>query len=185
MLKGRILTLLLMAFSAAAFLGPAQAAIQLGIYGHVNKVQYEYGESGKLHLWIVNEGTESLILEHIIVIYPWNNILPWEGNHTIEDISDAISVDGNRSYTFDFTVPADIGPLPWGSISVTVITNEGTFYKPMSMNVLWPPSPVEGMDNLVTLFTVQIIVAIIAAIIIAAAVFLSGRGAGTAWQKAE
>jgi hypothetical protein len=174
-----------MLFPLASLLGPALAEIQLGIYGHVNKVQYEYGESGKLHLWIVNEGTESLILEHIVVIYPWNSVIPWEGNNTIEDISDAISVDSNRSYTFDFTVPDDIGPLPWGTISVTVITNEGTFYKQISMSVVWPPNQIEGMDNLVTLFTVQIVVGIIAAIIIAAAVFLSGRGTGATWQKAE
>ncbi len=174
-----------MTLSTAAFLGPALAQIQLGIYGHVNKVQYEYGESGKLHLWIVNEGTESVILEDIIVIYPWNAILPWEGNHTVEDLSDAISVGRNRTFTFDFTVPTDIGPLPWGSISVRVITNEGTFYKQISMSVMMPPNQVKGMDNLVTLFTVQIIIGIIAAIIIAAAVFLSGRGSGATWQKAE
>lgn len=176
---------------AMAFASSAKAVAQIGIYGYVDKVQYAYGEKGKLTIFIVNEGTDPLILQNITIRYPWNAIIPWEGNYTVKDIDEVISVDGNKTYTFDFTVPNDRGAFSsaydYSEIGVNVVTDKTPGNEKIPISIANPPvnMAVQDMSTLVTLITVQILIAIIAAVIIAAAVFLSGRRPGVTWQKEE
>lgn len=177
----------LVAFTLMASLcASANAAAAVQIYGYVDKAQYQSGEEGTLKIWIVNEGDEDLILQNISVVYPWNAYLPWEGNESLEKLGKVIVIDGNTTYEFDFTVPNDGRATPWGgSINVRVETDKDTEVTNIPMSIASPPTSlkVKDMDNVITLFTIQIIIAIIAALIIAAAVFLSGRRSGVAWQK--
>ena len=191
-LKGKILTLLLTVVVLALIFSPSVKALaRIRIYGYVDKVQYTYGENGKLKIWILNEGTEPVILHNITVKYPWNAILPWEGNETLKEIDEVIPIGGNGTYSFDFAVPDDRGVLSYNfgipEIEVTVVTDKVTDDRDIILNIVNPPvnTILQDMDNLVTLITVQIIIAIIAAIIIAAAVFLSGRRPRVTWQKEE
>lgn len=192
MLKRKILTLLLATGVLALIFTPSvKATASFGIYGYTDKIQYEYGETGELKIWIINDGTDPLILHNITIRYPWNDILPWEGNDTMKEIDEAISVKANRTFSFEFKVPDDRGvlssPLSYSSIEVAVVTDKVDDTEHIPLIITNPPvnMEVQDMDNLVTLITVQIIIAIIAAIIIAAAVFLSGRKPGVTWQKEE
>ena len=185
MLKKKTLTLSAMVALALILVVPVQAYANFGVYGYVDKIQYDYGESGKLMIWIVNEGDEPLILHNITVYYPWHMVLPWEGNFTEGDIDEVIPVGGNMSYTFDFTVPDDFGPISSGQIETLVVTDKRTRVQNLWMNIVSPPysMSLQNMDNLITLITVLVILVIIAAIIIAAAVFLSGRRPTGTWTK--
>ncbi len=162
-------------------LGQAQSP-SIAVYGLVDKDQYARGEEGKLTIWIMNTGDEPLILVNITVIYPWYiPALPLEGNETIKLLSEVILVDGNKSYEYSFTVPTD-GRAISGSVAVWVETDKVSDGGSISLNVASPPlnMKLQDMDNLVTLITVQIIVSILAALIVAAAIFLSGRRPGVA-----
>lgn len=181
-MKGKILTLMLVASILALTATPqAKAEARIGIYGYVDKVQYAHGETGQLKIWFLNEGTESLILQNISVEFPWYKILPWEGNITLKEIDEVISVDGNKTYTFDFIVPDDGRVLSSfvRDIEVTIFVDKiySAVRENIQMNIANPPAnmALQEANNLVTLMTVQIIITIIAAIIIAAAIFLSGR----------
>jgi len=177
-LKEKVALFLLLASTLMASLCVlGQAAPQAEIYGYVDKTQYLSGEEGKLKIWIVNEGDEDLILQNITVTYPWNSYLPWEGNDSQKKIGAVILIEGNTTYEFDFTVPNDGRALVYGSITVQVVTDKDTDVASIPISIANPPMSynLEDMDNLITLITVQIVVAIIAALIIAAAVFLTGR----------
>jgi len=154
-----------------------QALPKANIYGYVDKAQYLRGEEGTLKIWIVNEGTEDLILQNITVTYPWNAYLPWEGNDSLKKIGAVILISGNTTHEFDFTVPSDGRALSYGAIRVDVVTDEDEPTVNIPISIANPPMSfnLEDMDNLITLITVQIVVAIVAALIIAAAVFLTGR----------
>jgi uncharacterized membrane protein len=182
--KFALSTLVALTLMASLCAGVRAAAV-VQIYGYVEKTQYQAGEEGRLKIWIVNEGDEDLILQNISVIYPWNSYLPWEGNETLTKQGQVVLVNGNTTYEFDFTIPNDGRALASGYISVSVETDKDTDSTSIPMNIANPPTnlKVENMENIVMLFTVQIIIAIIAALIIAAAVFLSGRRSGVAWQK--
>ncbi len=185
-MKAKFCLTALVAFTLIASLcASVNAAAIVRIYGYVDKAQYQSGDEGKLMIWIVNEGDEALILQNISVIYPWHYHLPWEGNESIELIGEVVLVEGNTTYDFDFTVPDDGRAIGGGSISVRVETDKDTTSTNIPMWISSPPTRLEvkDMDNLITLFTVQIVIAIIAALIIAAAVFLSGRRSGVTWQK--
>ncbi len=191
-LKGKMLTASFVMVALTLLLAvPVQAFPDIGIYGYVDKTQYGYGEAGKLKVWVLNTGTDPLILHNITVYYPWHMVLPWEGNFSLLDIDEVIPVGGNKSYTFDFTVPDDRGMLSsaYGTseINVLVVTDKRVENDDIPMSIANPPvsMALHNMDNLIILITVLIIVAIIAAIIIAAAVFLSGRRPATTWTKEE
>jgi hypothetical protein len=192
-LKGKLSVFLFATLVMALMFAPAVDAVaRVGIYGYVDKVQYAYGEGGRLKLWIMNEGTEALILHNITVIFPWNAVLPWEGNQTLEGIDEVIPVHGNKTYEFDFTVPDNRGALAYAYSSSPIIVRAVTDKTPprsadipMSINNAPVTMTLKDMNNLLMLVTVQIIVAFIAAIIVAAAVFLSGRRPGVTWQKEE
>ena len=185
-MKAKFSLMALVVFSLMANLcASVNAAAVVRIYGYVDKAQYQSGDEGKLKIWIVNEGDEDLILQNISVTYPWNSYLPWEGNESLEKLGKVVLIEGNTTYEFDFTIPSDGRAISWGSISIYVETDKDTESTTIPMSIASPPTRLEvkDMDNVITLFTVQIVIAIIAALIIAAAVFLSGRRSGVTWQK--
>jgi len=187
-LKGKTSTLLLATVVLALIFVPlARAQVpQVEIYGYVDKVQYSPGETGELKIWIVNEGDVALIFQNITVVYPWSSYLPWEGNETRKEIGTVISVGGNTTLTFSFTVPNDGRAVTTGpSFSVNVETDKDDDWESIPMNIANPPwnMAIQGMNNLVTLITVQTIM-IIVAIIIAAA-FLSRCRAGVTSSNKE
>lgn len=157
------------------------AEVEIGFYGYVDKVQYANGDEGQLLIWIVNEGTDAFILQNLTVIFPWNNVLPWEGNITMEDIDEAISAGSNSTFTIDFTVPDDGRALYSASVQASAYIDGSHYQKIIPLNIANPPvvTAIGEMNNLITLITVQIIITLLAAIIIAAAIFLSRKAPST------
>jgi hypothetical protein len=153
------------------------ADVEVGIYGYVDKIQYTGGDEGQLMIWIVNEGTEAFILQNLTIIFPWNRAIPWEGNITEADLDEAISVGKNTTFTFDFTVPDDGRGLSSAYIRAHAYIDGNLIEELIQLNIANPPvvTAIDEMNNLITLITVQIVITLLAAIILAAAIFLSGR----------
>ena len=177
------------ALSALTFTMPVKAVASITIYGYVDKTQYMPGDKGTLKIWIVNDGTEDIILKSVTIEYPWNAFYIWEGNETIEDINAAILKGGNWSTSRTFTVPTD-GRAIGGSIRVHVVTSAVSDTNWIPVNVASAPAygSIQDMDKLVTLFTVQAVLLIVCTIIIAATIFLSVRRPQVTWRaekKAE
>ena len=174
------------ALSALTFTTSVNAVASIAIYGYVDKTQYMPGDTGTLKIWIVNDGTEDIILKSVTIKYPWNAFYIWEGNETIKDINAAILKGGNWSTTRTFTLPTD-GRATGGSITVDVVTSAVSDTKRIPITVASAPSygSLKDMDKLVTLFTVQVVLLIVCTIIIAATIFLSARKPQVTWKAEE
>ena len=185
-MKRKFLILMAIALSALTFTMPVKAVASIEIYGYVDKTQYMPGDTGTLKIWIVNDGTEDIILKSVAIRYPWNAFYIWEGNETIKDINAAILKGGNWSTTRTFTVPTD-GRAKGGSINVDVVTSAVADSKSVSITVASAPTygSLQDMDKLVTLFTVQVVLLIVCTIIIAATIFLSARKPQVTWKAEE
>lgn len=182
-----LLILMAIAFSALTLTMPVNAAASIAIYGYVDKTQYMPGDTGTLKIWIVNDGTEDIILKSVTIEYPWNAFYIWEGNETIKEFTNpAILKGGNWSDSRTFTVPTD-GRAIGGDIRVHVVTNDPTNTKWISITVASAPAygSLQDMDKLVTLFTVQVVLLIVCTIIIAATIFLSARKPQVTWKAEE
>jgi hypothetical protein len=183
-----LLILTAIAFSALALTTRVNAFASIAIYGYVDKPQYMLGDTGTLKIWVVNDGTEDVILKSVTIKYPWNGFYIWEGNETIDDINAVIPPGGNWSTSRTFTVPTD-GRATGGSIYVHVVTDKVTETEPnlITMKVASAPAygSLQDMDKLVTLFTVQTVLLIVCTIIIAATIFLSGRKPQVTWKAEE
>ena len=99
----------------------------------------------------------------------------------MEDIDEAISAGSNSTFTFDFTVPDDGRALYSASVQASAYIDGSHYQKTISLNIANPPvvMAIGEMNNLITLITVQIILTLLAAIIIAAAIFLSRKAPST------
>jgi len=191
-MKKEIISVFLMLSLFTVFFIP-KANAQLG-YLYINawtdKVVYNPGDSGKLILSLRNEHPTDTIEVHNITIV-FNNWFAyvkdhWEGNQTIKMSPYAfVGSKGGTFYKDDitFTVPTDGRAISTG-VSITIGTNKG--YDTGSANVNVATASYYGgiyeMDKLITLLTVQQVIIIICAIIVAAAVFIGVR---SAFRKAE
>jgi uncharacterized membrane protein len=166
---------------------PVNAVASVSIYGYVDRPQYMPGDSGTLKIWIVNTGDEDLILKTVTIRYQWNSYYIWEGNETIDDINAAVLVGENWSTSVTFTVPTD-GRATSGYISVSVETDKVTPpSKSIYMSVASPETVglLQDFGNLVTLFTVLVVLVIVSAIIIAATLFLTKSRPQVTWKAEE
>ncbi len=184
-MKRKVLVSIAIALAMLAFASTVKAAASLEIYGYTDAQQYTLGEKGTLKFWIYNDGTEDFILKNVTIEYPWHYYYIWEGNETIKDINTAILVGGNWSKTLPFTVPSD-GRAVGGSIRIVVYTDKltpQTAYIPINVANAPYHWSLQDMDKLITLFTVQAVLLIISAVIIAATLFLTSRKPKITWKE--
>jgi uncharacterized membrane protein len=174
------------ALVAVAFAPLAKAYASFSLYGYTDKPYYKPGESGTLKFWIYNDGTDDLILKNVTIYYPWHNLI-WGGNETIKPTTDTvISPNGNWSSTVSFTVPSD-GRANGGSVSFVVVTDKTSSTEYLSLRVNSVPSygAFEDMNELVTLFTILVVLVIVCTLIIAATIFLSAHRPQVTWKTEE
>ncbi len=91
----------------------------------------------------------------------------------LEDISFSVPTDGRAESTW---------------VDIQIYTNEpSALHERKYVSVVDPStqSLLRALDNIVVLLSVTAILAIISAVIIAAAVFLSARRPGVTWQREE
>jgi len=179
-------------------LAPSVGANSVNAYSKLDKVQYAPGEQGTISITLRNLALDEPIeLYNVTVIFEYwmlYTIDGWDeiGNWTI-DYSDLDPIGSEKSIELDdiqFTVPTDgraadtLGSTP---VDMYLHTSKGVLHEEQRINVISPSThSLQGaMDNVVLLLSVGAILAIVSAIIIAAAVFLSGRRPGVTWQKQE
>jgi len=160
------------------------------VYLNMNKPQYEPGEKGTIYITIRNGLDKPLQIKNVTVEFTSWKILTkdgWDplGNQTIiyaDKIIPALQTAALNDITF--TVPTD-GRASTTPLRIRIYTSE---YPIDITDTIWVVDAynqrvLKAMDNIVLLLTVVAILAIISAVIIAAAVFLSGRKPGVTWQK--
>lgn len=163
---------------------------------NLDKRQYAPGEQGTFSITVRNTSENPIEVKNVSIVFgSWMmyTVDGWDelGNQTI-DYSDLAPIGSNKTVALEdvsFTVPTD-GRATSTYVYVKVYTDKQmlTPQTPSYVDVVEPEAlnTQRSLDNIVTLLTLVAILAIISAIIIAAAVFLSGRRpAGVTWQKEE
>ena len=152
-----------------------------------DRSEYAPGETGILYIVFYNDGPDAVEIEKIFIIFEYWRAYKndqWEGNKTLE-INKAVVSRGVYATETTFTVPID-GRAVSTIVDVIVRTEDGDVYIPVlqkpSITVAETP---RHMEQIVTLFTVQVVLTIVCTIIIAATIFLSSRRPKIIWQKEE
>jgi hypothetical protein len=164
------------------------------VYINFNKTEYAPGEQGTFSIVMRNTGDSPIEVKNVSVTFDsWMmyTVDGWDklGNMTI-DYSDLAPIGSNKTSALDdvsFTVPTD-GRATSTDVYIRIYTDKQVLTQHEYVNVVAPEvvNLQRSLDNIVTLLTLVAILAIISAIIIAAAVFLSGRRpAGVTWQKED
>ena len=185
-MKKLFVALLAMALLSLA-LAPSVFAGAVVAYVSLDKVQYTPGEKGTISIILRNVGEDPIEVKNVSIMFDnWMmyTLDGWDeaGNMTI-DYSDLDPIGSNKTIELEdisFTVPTD-GRATSTSVDVRIYTNEpAPMHYEEYISVVNPEvlSLQRSMDNIVTLLTLVAILAIISAIIIAVAIFLSGRKPG-------
>ena len=151
-----------------------------------DKWDYAPGESGTLHIVFYNGRSYALTIKEIFVVFnDWWAYKDdaWEGNQTLT-VNKAVAVNETYETSVAFTVPTD-GRAESTSVSITIRTTEvGDINFPYYGSVVVTTTP-RYMDQIVTLFTVQVVLIIVCTVIIAATIFLSARRPQVTWKAEE
>ena len=150
-----------------------------------DKAEYAAGESGTMHFSFYNNLGSAITLKKIIIVYrEWQAYRngQWEGNLTI-NVNTAIISKGIFENETKFTVPTDGRSKDNCSVSLKFETDTlGTLY---GYDVIYVAQTPRYMDQVITLFTIQVVLLIVCTIIIAATIFLSARRPQIMWKTEE
>jgi hypothetical protein len=192
-LKGKILLASMIAMlTILAFSPAANAAVNISISGYLDKPNYMPGDTVTVTFSVYEGGSDTINLANVTIVYPWYNIM-WGGNQTIDANNAAIAQGKSWNSTATFTIPTDSRAIS-GYVTIYYYAVSGsTVYKSSAsastlyLHVSSVPyySSIQNMDQLITLFTVQAVLIIVSALIIAAAIFLSTRSPKVAWKAEE
>jgi len=166
---------------------------------YTKELSYEPGQTGKLYIAVLNYKTTPVEINNITIYYSWftfDENQGWIGNDTIipKDTEKTLSSNGGKfSIEREFQVPdngvliTEHGGMP--SASIYVYDSEGKLidYIEAPINVILPTNPTyfKEAEQLVTLFTIQVVLIIVCTIIIAATIFLSARRPRITWKAEE
>jgi len=188
--KNLILTLSLICTSLVLLASSAQA--QWGsqrIIAWTDKPEYSAGQTGKLYITYNNSRDDPVTIRNITIAFEeWQAYInnEWVGTLTYTPNENEKTVTEHTARTFEvsFTVPSD-GRAKTTNVYITVSTNEPV---PDSKTIINGVCVVETpvyMDQIVTIFTIQVVLLIICTIIIAATIFLSARRPQITWRREE
>jgi len=156
-----------------------------------DKPAYSVGQVGKLYITYNNIGGNPVTIRYITVIFEewWaydKAKSQWIGNitYTPSDAEKTITEHTVRVYEIGFTVPSD-GRAVKTAVEIKVYTNlpipDELKPKP-EISVVETPV---YMEQIATLFTIQVVLIIVCTIIIAATIFLSVRRPQVTWRTEE
>jgi hypothetical protein len=169
-------------FSIASVLAPSDVTVW------TSKEKFAPGEKGTLNVAFYNDDSNAVAIKNVTIVYSsWQAYVggQWVGNQTII-LSPDVPISGfsskllNDVTEISFTVPTD-GRATSTSVQVTIGTDNG--YRQGSGFINVPQTP-SYMDQIIMLFTIQVILIILGALIIAVTIFLSSRRPQVTW-KAE
>jgi len=185
-LRKKILVSTTLALLAMLFVSIVNAQAITSVTVRTNKANYLPGEKGTIYIDFYNDGSSPISIHNITLIYNgWQAYIDgkWVGNETIDITKEGtVSEHGVKQLDpIDFVVPSD-GRGVYCSVSISVGTTDGYEYGGVGISVTQTPQYVE---QIVTLFTVQVVLLIVCTIIIAATIFLSARRPQVTWKHEE
>lgn len=178
----------------STMLAPSVRADDVDVYVSLDKVQYEPGGQGTISITVRNRGDDPIEIRNVSIQFEdwmlfteegWDKL----GKKTIV-YEDEIPVGSNKTISLEdisFSVPTD-GRAESTDVAIQIYTNEPSAlhaYESVSVIKPYDLSRLRALNNIVVLLSVTAILAIISAVIIAAAVFLSARRPGVTWQREE
>jgi len=155
-----------------------------------DKHEYSPGQTGKLYIAYNNIREDPVTIRNITVVFSqwWAYINDaWVGNLTYEPSENekTIAEHSIRVFEISFTVPSD-GRARRTDAEIKVYTNLG--YDQPSLSETPEISVLETpvyMEQVITLFTIQVVLLIVCTIIIAATIFLSAHRPQVTWKPTE
>jgi len=151
-----------------------------------DKPRYNLGEKGTIHIAFLNTRDFGVKVENLTVTYKsWQAYKDgnWIGNetHTI-----GVNVGKGNVYLIDvtFTVPNDGRAKGECNVDVRIGTDYGYETKPNVVSIEVSETPTY-MEQIVTLFTIQVVLIIVCTVIMAATIFLSARRPQVTWKSEE
>ena len=148
-----------------------------------DKPRYAPGETGTLSVAFYNDLSVAVTVKNITVIYSnWRAYADeqWIGNETTV-IDEPIAGGKTHVQHITFTVPTD-GRADDTFVSVEIWTDYGRL---MGSSYIYVPETPSFMEQIVTLFTVMVVLLIVCTVIISATIFLSARRPQTTWKAPE
>ena len=164
----------------------ANAQVPEVITAWTEKPEYAPGETGTLHIVFYNDRTSAVTIEKITIVFDeWRAYRndQWEGNQTIQ-VNQAVVSKGTYEKAVTFTVPTD-GRAKSTDVSITFKTTEAgsiSLDPKYSISVLQTS---KYMEQIVMIFTIQVVLIIVCTIILAATIFLSVRRPQVTWRTEE
>jgi len=150
-----------------------------------DKAEYAPGETGTLYFVFYNSEGSALTIKKITIVFEdWAAYRndQWEGNQTIELVPpQGVASKGIYANSTKFSVPND-GRAQTTQVRITIQTEEASSIGPWPHFISVVQTP-RYMEQIVTLFTLQIVLIIVCSIILAATIFLSARKPQVAWSK--
>ena len=148
-----------------------------------DKSAYTPGESGTLYITFHNNLGDKVSIYNITITFElWSTYRAgkWEGNYTLE-INTVYDPGETLEEQIEFTVPTDgRAKSTW----VTVHVDADTYIPDTDYYVEVVTTP-KYMEQIITLFTIQVVLLIVCTIIIAATIFLSARRPRITWKAEE
>ena len=188
----KIFALIVVAFLILSLVSMASGQEPEEITVWTDRSEYALGETGTLYIAFYNDKPDAVTIEKIFIIFNnWRAYRngQWEGNQTLE-VNEALVSKGVCVTETTFVVPTD-GRGGYTSVDIIIRTTErGDIFIPSPYTLILRPSITvtetpKHMEQIVTLFTVQVVLTIICTIIIAGTIFLSSRRPKMMWQKEE
>ena len=181
----KIFALVIMAVSALILIPLTNAQTPQQLTTWTDKPEYAPGETGTLNIVFYNYRASAVTIQKIIVVF--NNWWAyksgqWEGNQTLT-VNQAVVSKGVYATSVTFTVPTD-GRAVSTSVDITIQTTEVGDIGPLEGSVAVTTTP-KFMDQIVTLFTIQVVLIIVCTVIIAVTIFLSVRRPQVTWRAEE
>ena len=156
-----------------------------------DKPAYSVGQVGKLYITYNNIGGNPVTIRYITVIFEewWaydKAKSQWIGNitYTPSDAEKTITEHTTRVYELSFTVPSD-GRAVDTDVEIKVYTNLPAPDKPDDIPKIYVAETPVYMEQIATLFTIQVVLIIVCTVIIAATIFLSVRRPQVTWRTEE
>lgn len=186
-LNKKILALVIVVTSLLLMASLANAQVPETITVWTDKPEYAPGETGTLYVVFYNDWTYAVTIEKMTVIFnEWRAYRngQWEGNQTIV-VNQAVASKQTYSTTVTFTVPTDGRAVSTTHVSVSFKTTEvgtQTLDPPYDLAVLQSS---KYMEQIITIFTIQVVLVIVCTFILAATIFLSARKPQVTWKAEE
>ena len=156
-----------------------------------DKPTYSAGQTGRLYITYNNIRGSPVTIRNISVVFEkwWAYDKAkslWLGNMTYvpPDAEKTITEHTVRVYELSFTVPSD-GRAVDTDVEIKVYTNLPAPDKPDDIPKIYVAETPVYMEQIATLFTIQVVLIIVCTVIIAATIFLSVRRPQVTWRTEE